>query len=469
MWVAVYCRKSVDPGERGISVAVQERNGRRFAAEHWPDLPVRIYIDNDLSAANPAVTRPAYQRLISDVRAGNVAALVAREQSRLTRQPAEWESLCTTLQLAKLDTVHLTHGGPLSVAEGSRLPGRIMAVVDAEMVEQTRAKVLATLQANADDGRPHSSAGYGYLKATGEDGRPARVPDPDTAREVAAMVEAIARGDSLGVVADRLNRDGVPTPRGAAKWRRESVRAIVANPRNIGKRVHKGRVLPAQWEPIVDRHTWERAQARLEEAKPGTTRDLRRQYLLRGLVACAGCDKVLISSTMPTATGTVSAYKCPHHSRVDGACGKCTVRADHLEQHVVDLIAAELDGDVLERLNERLHADSIDTRPIHAELEAIEADLADLAVRRASGVLYDTEWMALRRTFVDRRQALMGQLAHAPVDELTVERVLAAWNAGGIVRRDIIPLLVETPILVAGAFRNGRRLKVDERVTLRFL
>jgi DNA invertase Pin-like site-specific DNA recombinase len=470
MWVAVYCRKSVDPTERGVSVTVQERNGRRFAAKHFPDLPVRVYVDNDLSAANPAVTRPAYQQLVHDVRAGNVAALVVREQSRLTRQPSEWEALCTTLQVAGIDVVHMTEGGPLSVTEGSRLPGRIMAVVDAEYVEQVRAKVKSSLAENASDGRPHARAGYGYQSIVGDDGRPARIPDPDTAPLVADMVQAIADGDSLGIVAERLNLAGVPTPRGAGRWQRATVRTIVTSQRIIGKRSHRGRITQAQWEPIVDRVTWERAQARLALAKPGTTRDLRRSYLLTGgLVACATCGSALISATSPTATGTAPSYKCPHHSRVPGACGKCSILADRLEDHVTGLIAAYLDDPVtVDALNERLRASSVDTRPIHAELEHIEGLMADLAVRHANEEVIEVEYAAERRTYAERRQALLGQLAHAPVEEITLETLLAAWEHGGISRRPIIPLLVETPILVRGAFHGGRRLSVEDRITVIF-
>ena len=37
-YVAVYCRISQDREERAENVATQERKGRAYAAEHWPDL-----------------------------------------------------------------------------------------------------------------------------------------------------------------------------------------------------------------------------------------------------------------------------------------------------------------------------------------------------------------------------------------------------------------------------------------------
>lgn len=468
MWLAIYCRRSVDPNDLGVSVHVQERNGRRYAAEHFPDLPVRVYVDNDLSAANPAVTRPAYQQLVTDVRAGNVAALVAREQSRLTRQPAEWEQLCTTLQLAGIQAVHQTHGGIVSVQEGSRLPGRIMAVVDAEYVEQVKVKVTAALAANAEDGRPHGRAGYGYRMTTGKDGRPALEPHPDTAPIAARMVQEIAAGHSLGSVAEGLNRDGIPTPLGGSSWNRASVRLIVSSHRLIGQRNHKGKITAAQWEPIVDRMTWERAQARLTRTKPGTTKDHRRQYLLTGgLAECGVCGFALISGTTGGNTKRLPAYLCPSKTITEGrSCAACVIVADRLEDRVVQVIGDWLTKPAfLDAANDLLRRGAVDTAPILGELQRIDSLLADLAVKWTTGEFNDVEHAAARRSLHEQRNAMMGQLAQSPVDELTLERLLVAWRRGGVERKALIRVIAK-PVRVTGAFRDGRRLTVEQRVTV---
>lgn len=466
MFVALYCRRSVDPADLGVSVAVQERNARKYAAERWPDLPVKAYVDNDLSAASPTVTRPRYQRLIEDVRVGRVAQVVVREQSRLTRQPAEWEALCVALQLAGIDAVHQTQGGPVSVTEGSRLPGRIMAVVDAEYVEQVRVKVRSALAANAEEGRPHGRAGYGYRMVT-IDGRPALEPDPDTAPIAARMVAEIASGASLGVVADRLNREGVPTPRNAAEWGRATVRTIVTSDRLIGQRSHLGRTTAATWPAIVDRGVWLKAQSNLGENKPGTTRDKRRRYLLTGGIArCAGCDQPLISATTPKKDSRpLPSYRCQSPTRNDLACGACSILADRLEGHVIEKVTAWLDDPaILGPLNDYLTAGAVDTEPIRAELAIIDDRLATLAERWARGDLVDLEHAAARRVLHDDRKALMGQLAAAPVEPITVDEVLATWRDGH--HRQIIAAIVDK-VAVAGAGRNPR-LPVEDRVQIQF-
>jgi DNA invertase Pin-like site-specific DNA recombinase len=54
-------------------------------------------------------------------------------------------------------------------------------------------------------------------------GRPATIP-PKLARRIRSMR---TRGLTLQAICDRLNRDGVPTPRGGALWRPTSLRAVL--------------------------------------------------------------------------------------------------------------------------------------------------------------------------------------------------------------------------------------------------
>jgi DNA invertase Pin-like site-specific DNA recombinase len=54
-------------------------------------------------------------------------------------------------------------------------------------------------------------------------GRPASI-SPQLARRIRSMR---SRGLTLQEISDRLNRDGVPTPRGGALWRPTSLRAVL--------------------------------------------------------------------------------------------------------------------------------------------------------------------------------------------------------------------------------------------------
>jgi len=469
--VALYCRRSVDRNDLAVSVAVQEKMGRRFAREQWPDLPVVAYVDNDISAADPAVTRPGYVKMVDAIRAGRVVQVVAREQSRLTRQPSEWEALCTTLQLAGIPAVHTVTAGAVSVAEGSRLPGRIMAVVDAEYVEQVKAKVRSTLAEHAAEGRPHGRPGYGYLATVGDDGRPTRTPDPVTAPIVARIVSEVAAGVSLGAVARGLNRDRIPTPHSAAQWRAGSVRSIVRSPRVAGLREHRGSIRPGTWPPIVDRATWERAQARLAGTRPGVRADKRRRYLLTGgLAVCGECGAALISSRQPMPGGSLPAYQCPHRSRPNGGCGKCSILADRLEEHVVEVVGGWLDDPVFVRnAAADLASGQEDAAPLRSERDRIEGQLADLAAQHATGGggLLDVEYAAARRTLAARHADLSASLGEMRPVDVSMADLVEAWGEGSVgARRSVIAALCK-PVRVGRAFVDGRRRSARERVVVR--
>lgn len=467
--VAIITRKS-SRDEHKVSVMRQEAMGREWAEAFRPGVPVEVFEDNATSGV--VMDRPGWVAFTQAVKAGVITDVWTYEQSRLTRAGGgAWDDVCALLSAAGIREVHTTRQGAISVVEGDRVHGRINSVMDQHEREVLRVRTLDGLKHAAADGKPGAATGYGYKRTYDESGRPVLEPDEEQVPHVRAMVQAVADGDSLGVIAARLNELGVPTANGAKVWRREAVRAIVSAPRIVGLRVHQARVVgPAKWEAIVDRATWERAQARLMTMRPGTVASKRRQYLLTGgLAACAACGTPLISGTTLLRGERLPSYQCPHPSRVENGCGKCSILADRLEDHVTELVWKHLtDPAYLDAINDLLRAGAVDTRPIHAELEHVEGLMADLAVRHANEEVIEVEYAAERRTLAERRQALLGQLAHAPVEEITIDRLLAAWEHGGISRRPIIPLLVETPILVRGAFSDGHRLTVEDRVDLRF-
>jgi DNA invertase Pin-like site-specific DNA recombinase len=160
-------------------------------------------------------------------------------------------------------------------------------------------------------------------------------PDPTTAPIVAGIFEDYASGTGIYAIAERLTRDGVPSPsaydrarnphRFVSAWSKSAVRAILTNPRYTGIAVwgrqrreevlldvedvaagHRSlmrwndedrwiRSADAAHEPLISAELFEAAQARRRaNARPGTTRkarQTRRPYLLRGLLRCGLCDR----------------------------------------------------------------------------------------------------------------------------------------------------------------------------------
>src|SRR5215218_3122100 len=104
-YVALYCRISKDRQGRAEGVADQEVVGRRYSAEKWPGMPVVVFSDNDISAADPTAYRPGYERLREEVRRGGPAHLWTMEQSRLERDEIGWFVLAAELLAADVTEV----------------------------------------------------------------------------------------------------------------------------------------------------------------------------------------------------------------------------------------------------------------------------------------------------------------------------------------------------------------------------
>lgn len=461
---AVIVRKSTRD-EAKVSVTRQEALGREWAQQNRPGHPVLVFTDEMTGAR---MDRPGWQEFVRAVQQGRVSHVWGYEQSRLTRAgTVAWDDVCELLWNAGIPEVHTQRQGIIRVVEGDRLHGFINAVMDRHEREVIKVRTRQALQANADDGRPHGRPGYGYQLVDGAD-RTEWEPDPHAAPIVARIVRERAEGSSFGLIARRLNDDQVPPPGRSTAWRPDSVRIICTAPRIIGYRTHRGKMIPATWPAIVDRATWERAQARFTTGH-GRTADKRRRYLLtRGIAICDHCDTPLIAATAEVRGQRVPAYQCPHPSRGFGGCGHCSILATRLEDHVVETVGGWLrDPAWVQALNDHLRSEQVDTAPIRAELEQIEDRLARLAEAWASGTsdLLELEHAAARRTLLAQRDALMAQLPRHEPPRVNVDDLVAAWRDTDDLdlRREIIATVAK-PIRVHRAFRDGRRLTVEERV-----
>lgn len=82
-FVAVYCRVSTGiQREEGRSIENQEAMLRSVAGAHWPEVRIECYSD---VASGRVQGRVAYQKMLNQVRLGNVKVVCAMELSRLWR------------------------------------------------------------------------------------------------------------------------------------------------------------------------------------------------------------------------------------------------------------------------------------------------------------------------------------------------------------------------------------------------
>lgn len=474
--IAIYVRISRDPDDQRIGIARHEAEARRHATTIWPTHPVHVYSDNDLTAADPNVARPGFTALLEAIRRGEVAGVVTTEQSRLTRQPAEWEALCLTLTRAGLSEIHTTKTGPVSVAPEHRLIGRIMAAVDAEEVERIKARTRRAHQALADEGRPNGGHRYGYRSGRGPDDRPTLEVVPGEAAVIRRMAAMARTGMSCRAIAAELDAAQVPTPRGGRRWSRNAVRNILTSPTIAGLRVHNGEIAgPGTWDPILARDDWERlvtvVTGRItvvgRDGQPHTVARHRpavyRSYLLTGgLAVCGECGHDLTASTQTRHRGpNVPAYQCRDPDGNGTACGRVNITAGPLEAYVVGQALTALSTG---KLTELLHP-AVDTT-LRAQLAAELADatsrVEEAAAMFGAGTITRSEWTAIREPALARADQVRRRLAAldpARPDLPDVDDIPDRWETLTITQRRWILERLITSVTVGRA--TGPRNRFD--------
>ena len=180
-----------------MAVARQLEDCLRLCADKGRDV-AEIYEDNDTSATKGF--RKHYQRMLQDIRDGNLDAVAVWDLDRLHRQPIELEEF---IALADKKSLALaTVGGETDLStDGGRLFARIKGAVARAEIERKKARQQRASLQRAQSGRGWGPRAFGY---NGDHNNPELVPD-----EAAAVRHAyhdVLAGDSVYSVTTRRRR-----------------------------------------------------------------------------------------------------------------------------------------------------------------------------------------------------------------------------------------------------------------------
>jgi DNA invertase Pin-like site-specific DNA recombinase len=455
-YVALYCRLSPRPDGSYEGVDVQERAGRDYASSAWPGVPVKVFADKGISAAN-GDQRPGYDELRAAIERGEIAHLWAVEQSRLERREVEWFQLAALLDAAGITELHTNRDGIVRVRDDV---AGIKAVLSAGEVRKLKARVNDGLDAIAAEGRPAGSRPFGYRHALDEAGGKTLELIPEQADAIRWAAEKVLAGWSLGNVARELRARGLRGAHGGT-ISGHSVRSMVTAPTVAGKRVHRGRIIGrGVWPPILDEDTWQACRAKLAANRTVVRSDggsypvgaahmgnaAGRRYLLTGgLAVCGVCAAPLAASIKQLKNmNTARPYYLCHPKQ--GGRGCVGINADQLEAHVVEALFAELDKpEFLDAIARDDHAERRDD--IGKALAAVDVQRDDLAAMWGAGELTTAEWQTARRAVAENEQALRAELATVPPPLIHVDIATArqAWPAMTLdERRELIRLFITT-------------------------
>jgi site-specific DNA recombinase len=442
---AIYARISQDREGAGLGVQRQEEDCRREASRHGYTVE-SVYVDNDASAYSGRA-RPEYNRLLEDIAAGHIDAVVVWHTDRLTRSPRELE---TYIDVAHGIPTHTVKAGMLDLSTATgRMTARITGAVARHESEhkserqRRKAEELAAKGLPLGGGRP-----FGYES----DGMTIRESE---AEELRAMVAKVLAGDSLASIIRDLNGRGVLTTRGGS-WRYSSLRSLLLRVRNCGRMQHRGVVVgSASWPAIVSESDHDAVAALLANPARRTSPGPARRHLLSGLAKCGVCGMGMKPGWVATRGGKKHhLYVCP--SRLPGHPSRGMTRTD---EHVIG--RALLVADLVYR------EPATDLHPWEEERAEIQARQREVAMLYAEGKLTAEQLTAVTAHLEDRL---------AEVRRILSEATLSASTPGhrGFTRGEFDALtldrkrrLIDAAVTIEIDFVDGSRDRLGVRVELR--
>lgn len=508
---AIYVRISLDQGYGEMALDRQETECRQRAARDGVEVSAdRVYADLSISAADAKKNRPAYNRLLKDVKAGVIGRVYVWDLDRLTRQPGQLDQW---VKLAKAGLCHVVEAQGMDLdlsRSGDLLVARIRVAVAENESQHKGERQRAAMRQRAQLGIvPVGNRPTGYS-------RKGEVIEHE-AEAVRAVFDAFLAGASLKSIARALSgeKEGLtgdiptlPRPSWTATvewnerhpdrephelpakqpWCSSAVLKMLRNPRYAGfatyiptemgkngdksAKWHNRRVrdtktgewVRGQWEPIVDDGTWERAQRILDDparkikvANPGT-----RISLGSGLYRCPVCHgRVHRQGRSYTCTGHANRIAAPVDEFVENVIVAVLSRPDFRE-----LVCVSSSDQRVQTSN--LEAEIVRLR---GRIERAEKDYADDLIRADDlKRVRDTAEARIREVEIEISQIKNTQTSSPVFREVSPAE--AYRSADLETRRAVIDLLCDVFITKTDraetARRNGRRIPFDPTEAVRF-
>ena len=398
--VAQYIRLSqedndnVGDKQESNSITSQKALLNEFIEEHDDLIVYDTYVDDGYTGTD--FNRPGFQRLLEDMRKGNINCVIVKDLSRLGRNYIEVGNyieqifpLFNVRFIAINDSVD-SFKNPMS---SNTILVPFKNLINDEYARDTSIKIKSALNGRKKKGEfVGSFPSYGYVKD--EQDKHKLVIDKEPAEIVRKIFEwKVNEGLGNLSICNRLNDMGVLNPTGYKKkklnqnynnskmkqedysWCPSTVRNILKNDVYIGNvtqgkrkvksyKIHKVEQVPEEeWvtvknmhEPIVDKDLFEKAQGlRQIDTRVQNTGKL---SMWAGILKCADCGRAMHKKYCKNTSGTVyEYYVCgTYRKKSNKLCTKHTLKVEELENSVLEAIKLHIEllidtENILEQIN----------------------------------------------------------------------------------------------------------------------
>ena len=476
---ALYERLSRDDERSGESVSIE--NQKRILEDYALKngfTNLRHFTDDGVSGTT--FKRPGLDAMLDEIRAGNVATVIIKDQSRIGRDVVEVGLLKRTF-----DEYHvrfIAANDNLDTANGFDIMSIFRDVINEWYVADTSRKIRAVFKSRMEQGlRCSGSVCYGYLASKEEKGE--WVIDEEAAAIVRRIFQMVLAGEGTYTIAKTLRAEQIPIPsehwkrmgapvraasyRDPYAWSPTTIGYILKRPEYKGNKVlgktvsesyktknsrkttpEEQHIFEGAIPAIVDEETWDNVQRLLQTTRRKPKRS-NAPNRLTGLLYCADCGaKLTHHHSLVQGKWTDDAFTCSRYRDFIRECTGHYIPTKKLEAAILSAIqrvswyVKNNEAEFVERVRQASELRQEETvkeyrqkmnraKRRHTELDGLVKKLYEA---NATGKLPDRHFTRLLAEYDEEQE----QLEHSMAEW---QRQLDDWNADRLKTDNFIALV----------------------------
>jgi len=345
---AVYTRKSTEEGlEQEYNTLDAQWDAcdsyiRSQKSRQWATLPTH-YDDGGFTGAN--IERPAFARLMEDIKAGNIDTVVVYKVDRLSRSLADFANIMTLLDKHNVAFVSVTQYFDTSTSIG-RMTLNILitfAQFEREMIsERIRDKIARSRQKGKHmGGQP--VLGYDVIDKK-------LIPNEHEKFQIKKIFDLYLNNRSIREITEMIEEWGWTTKHwqtkrghmaGGKTISPQVLYTILKNPIYVGKIRHNKNVYDGEHEAIIDPEVFEQVNRLLKKNSKSLTNTSRKTFdsILNGILICSHCGSRMIKTYTAKSNKIYSYYICLRVIKKGRKfCSNPSVPAQKLDEFVINHI-----------------------------------------------------------------------------------------------------------------------------------
>ena len=515
---ALYERLSHDDERAGESVSIE--NQKRLLedyAEKMGFTNIRHFTDDGVRGTT--FKRPGLDAMLDEIRAGNVATVIIKDQSRIGRDVVEVGLLKRTFD--EYNVRFIAASDNLDTANGFDIMSIFRDVINEWYVADTSRKIKTVFKSRMEKGlRCSGSICYGYLASKEDKGE--WIIDEEAAPVVKRIFQSVLAGESIAAIGRALRAEQIPIPSEHWKrigapvrtagyadpyaWSATTIGYILSRPEYMGRKVlgktvcenyktkstrkttaEEQYIFEGAIPAIIDEETWHNVQ-RLRETKRRAPKTQNAPNRLTGLLYCAECGaKLTHRHNLVQGKWWDDAFICGNYRQLTRDCTMHYIPTQKLEAAILSTIQrvswyvrnneAEFIERVREASDQRQEEAVKDSKTQLAKAKRRHKELDGLVKKlyeaNATGKLPDKHFTRLLAEYDEEQAALEASMTEW-------QEQIENWNADKLKTEKFIELVkrytdfseLTTPMLnefiekvvvheATGGRGNSRRQRLD--------